>query len=248
MSKIRSESFAFTLANITLYLLYMAVSYSFADASNGSYHTVKTLAIINHRTNPDYHATAYELKENDNDLFETISLPAKICFYKNSKIRRGICFKAKDGANLPYQEVKDFKIIAISNNKDSHGVLFTALHHGQTLGRVMFISIWHFDSTLHKFIDILPNVRLTYQSEYKISRNIDGKSIFITADRIWDENTESLYSPHRFKICILTLDDNNFFSITKSYTTENKYKSFDDVERIVVIEKEMETIRRILLN
>lgn len=214
-----------------------------------NYTKVKTISIkqlLDGKEN--WHATAYNLKQRDNIFFETSQLPAKLCFVQNVT-KKEICFFALEDTSLPYQEVKELSIVQLEINKEPMaGVVFIAKHHGQTLGKTLYVSIWTFDKQTGSFINLLPKVSLSDQSEYKIYPSFGkrGEAILITADRIWNSNKETLYGRHKFEVKIFKLDGFKGYKLHHKYITKKKYPSYDEVENIEVIGPELNSIKKLL--
>ncbi len=202
-------------------------------------------------TKSDWHVTASHLKQENGNFFETSNVPAKLCFWSDIANQNQACFTAIDDASFSYQEVIKLSTITIQSNKEpSKGIIFVAMHRGQTLGKVFNISIWVYDNKKEIFCNILPDIRLTNQSEYNIYPSIKNvaDSIFVTADRIWNSNEENLYSPHLFEIRIYKYSNRNIYEFYGKYVTKKKYLSFDDADNIDVIGPEFNNIQKYIEN
>lgn len=104
-----------------------------------------------------------------------------------------------------------------------------------------------------EFVNLLPKVELTNQSEYKFWNlpNISKLPVFATADFIWDfgamrksnYNEETHFAAHRYQINVFVLDPEAGRYLQKlSYQTTNKYPGLDEVDKIQVLDAERPVI------
>jgi hypothetical protein len=97
-----------------------------------------------------------------------------------------------------------------------------------------------------EFIDLLPTVRLSNQSELSIwnVREVSPLPIILTADFLWNfEDGETHFSGHRYQIDVYTFDQaSERYTHKLSYQTTRKYPGLDEAESIRVIEPERQTI------
>ncbi len=193
-----------------------------------------------------WRATAYHLHEVGDYFFETSELPAKICFSEIQNPKTAACHEAKGVNDFPFQEVTDLKLVLLDKSRTKYGVLFTAQHHGATIGKTKYISIWVFKEESKGFANLLEKTAITDQGEFKIYSSLIGKSgYFILADRIWDSKTETLYAPHYYEISIFKLHESKYEFVSK-YKTSKKYNSLDNTTRINVIDPEKQNIIKVL--
>ncbi|WP_144400020.1 hypothetical protein [Geobacter pickeringii] len=193
-----------------------------------------------------WQATAYQLREEGDNFFETSQLPAKICFNEVANPTAVACHEAKGANNFPFQEATELKSILLDKSRAKNGVLFTVQHHGATLGKTRYISIWIYSKKDNTYINALEPLAITDQGEFKIYDSlIDKSGYLILADRIWASKTETLFAPHYYEIKIYKLIGDKYVFATK-YKTGKKYKSLDNVPSINVIEPEKVRIIRVI--
>jgi hypothetical protein len=100
-----------------------------------------------------------------------------------------------------------------------------------------------------QFVNLLPKVQLTNQSEYKVWNlpQISSQPILITADFIWDLKAaeasnyqeETHFAHHRYVIEVFIFDSASGCYLQRvKYTTNTKYPGLDEVNAIHVITAE----------
>lgn len=239
------------LVNSKLILIFVVMaSLLFITTENISaeeYVPTKTIRIgEKQKVNGQWCATAYHLHEVGDHFFETSELPAKICFSEIQNPKTAACHEAKGVNDFPFQEVTDLKLVLLDESRTKYGVLFTAQHHGATIGRTKYVSIWVFNEESKSFANLLKKITLTDQGEFKIYSSLIGISgYFILADRIWDSKTETLYAQHYYEISIFKLHAGKYEFVSK-YNTSKKYNSLDNATRINVIDPEKQNIIKVL--
>lgn len=121
--------------------------------------------------------------------------------------------------------------------------LFTAMFYGCGSGTLTDFSLLTVRSD--EFVDLLPPVRLTNVSEYKIWNlpRLSALPILVTADFIWDfEAGETHFSHHRYTVDAHVFDPKSRQYLKRvHYDTERKY-SGGDVDPIRTLEAEKTAI------
>lgn len=108
-----------------------------------------------------------------------------------------------------------------------------------------------------EFVNLLPKVQLTNQSEYKLWKlpQFSKLPILVTADFIWDFegmqksnfDEEAHFAAHRYRIEAFTYDVKSGRYLQRfSYQTRAKYPGLDEVEEIKVLDAERPTILSML--
>lgn len=199
---------------------------------------------VQQKTISQWQATAYHLHEAGDNYFETSQLPAKICFNEVLNPSAVACHEAKGANNFPFQEATELKSMLLDKSRAKNGVLFTAQHHGATLGKTRYISIWVYSEKANSYINSLEQLAITDQGEFKIYDSLVSNSGYLVlADRIWESKSETLFVPHYYEISIYKLTGDKYAFVAK-YKTVKKYKSFDDASNINVIGPERGRIIR----
>ncbi len=97
-----------------------------------------------------------------------------------------------------------------------------------------------------EFVNLLPPVRLTNVSEYKIWNlpKLSGLPILVTADFIWDFKAgETHLAAHRYTIRVYLFDAKSDHYLQKvHYYTKEKYPGLDEVDQIKVLDSERQRI------
>jgi hypothetical protein len=104
-----------------------------------------------------------------------------------------------------------------------------------------------------EFVNLLPKVELTNQSEYKLWSlpHFSSIPVLVTADFIWDYNAmeksnyteETHFAHHRYTISLYIFEPKSGrFIRWLQYATTRKYPGLDDVDEIRVLESERPTI------
>ncbi len=214
------------------------------------YEEVKTIALQDvANTSAKWNATAYQLKGDDarGVVIENTNLPAKVCFWRNDAQTEQQCFLSENEGSL-YQDVEQLSLVQLrKNGKGECGVLFVARNLTPGVGKLRLFSIWAYDKQGQRFVNLLPPVRLSDVSEYKIFSGIRGSTnaIFVVADRIWKTGEEPLYGGrHQFVIDIYTRSKNGFFALTAAYVTKKRYLTIDIQDDYGVITNEQKNIEK----
>ena len=137
------------------------------------------------------------------------------------------------------------KARAVGRFKGQELTLFAATFSGcgsGTLTRFSLLTVQGGD-----FVNLLPKVGLTNQSEFKIW-NLPQYSvlpILVTADFIWDFDAgETHFAHHRYEISAYAFDPKTGrYQLKTSYQTRRKYAGLDDLDTIDVLDVERPTIR-----
>ncbi len=104
-----------------------------------------------------------------------------------------------------------------------------------------------------EFVNLLPRVRLTNQSEYKLWSlpQFSKLPILLTADFIWDFETmqksnfneETHFASHRYHIEVFAFDARSGRYLQKvHYETTKKYPGLDEADKIRVLDPEKPVI------
>jgi hypothetical protein len=104
-----------------------------------------------------------------------------------------------------------------------------------------------------EFVNLLPKVELTNQSEYKLWSlpQISNVPVLVTADYIWDYKDmeksnyteETHFAHHRYTISLYIFEFKSGRFIQRlQYATTKKYPGLDDADGISVLESERPTI------
>jgi hypothetical protein len=125
-------------------------------------------------------------------------------------------------------------------------ILFTAMFSGCGSGTLTDFSL--LTERDGKLINILPQVRLTNQSEYKLWTLQSGESLpaIATADFVWDIKAgETHFSDHVYEIAVYAYDrSSGGYSERLRYRTAKKYPGLDAAEELRVLEGEKPEILR----
>jgi len=135
---------------------------------------------------------------------------------------------------------------------DGHELtLFTAVFSGCGSGTLTHFSLLTVRDG--EFINLLPKVELTNQSEYKLWSlpQFSSLPVLVTADFIWDFEAmqksyytrETHFAPHRYRVDAYVYDAKSGQYIQKvHYETTKKYPGLDDADEIQVLDTERPTI------
>lgn len=237
------------VACIILSLIVMLLHASGVAADHPDYVSVGnvTLGTALGTTN-EWSATAYQIKETDTVSLEMTDKPARLCFTPLNESSKGQCFDAKEGKEA-FPIYVELKLVMIRESRSpKSGVLFVA----ETGGKVeptRLITIWTFHSGSNRFHNLLPTTRINLQGEYLIIPNLEGiEGVFVTANRIWNAEGETLYGNHNYTIKIYTLKNAGNYVLKRQYVTRKKYPGLDDAEKIDVISSEMKTIKKLIVS
>jgi hypothetical protein len=108
-------------------------------------------------------------------------------------------------------------------------------------------SVTHFallDSRSGNLLNLLPDIRLSNQSELRIWKSPAKSSmpLVVTAEYIWAEG-ETHFSRHRYRITTYSYDDADGRYVERDkYVTERKYPGLDEADSITVLEVEKTTV------
>jgi hypothetical protein len=236
-------------ACILLSLMCILPHASGVAADRPEYIVVKTIPLgIALGTTNEWSAAAYQIKETDTVSPEMTDLPSKLCFNPLNDSGKRQCFDAKVG-NEAFPIFVELQILSISVSRSpKSGVLFVA-EAGGKVEPTRLMTIWTFDSGSDRFHNILPATRINLQGEFLVIPNLEGiEGVLITANRIWNAKTETLYGKHKYAMKILALNNSGKYELKKQYVTRQMYPGWDDAEKIDVISKEMKTIKKLIVN
>jgi hypothetical protein len=135
---------------------------------------------------------------------------------------------------------------------DGHELtLFTATDSGCGSGTLTHYSLLTVRDG--EFVNLLPKVELSNQSEYKLWSlpQFSSLSVLVTADFIWDFEAmqksnytkETHFAPHRYRVEAYVYDAKSGQYLQKvRYETTKKYLGLDDADEIQVLDSERQTI------
>jgi len=129
--------------------------------------------------------------------------------------------------------------------------LFTAMFSGCGSGTLTHLSLLTVRDG--EFVNLLPKVELTNQSEYMLWSlpHFSNIPVLATADYIWDYNAmekskyteETHFARHRYTISLYIFESKSGRFIQRlQYLTSKKYPGLDDVDEIRVLESERPVI------
>jgi hypothetical protein len=184
------------------------------------------------------------------------------CFPKTSA---RICLGAADEAHCyappsdrfdpPSNEAYIFglepKAKAVGRLNGKELTLFTAMFSGCGSGTLTHFSLLTVRDG--EFVNLLPKVELSNQSEYKLwdLPQFSSLPVMVTADFIWDfeamqksnYNEETHFAPHRYRVEAYVFDVKSSQYIQKiHYETTKKYPGLDDADEIKVLDAEQDVI------
>lgn len=130
-------------------------------------------------------------------------------------------------------------------------ILFTAVFSGGGSGWQTNIAL--VSAQGGEFVNLLPTVQLSNQSEYKLWSLPEFSSlpVLVTADFIWNfeamrksnYNEETHLSPHRYHVDAFVYDTKSCRYLEKAhYETTKKYPGLDNVDEIKVLDAEKAVI------
>jgi hypothetical protein len=97
-----------------------------------------------------------------------------------------------------------------------------------------------------EFVNLLPEVELTNQSEFKLWNlpQFSHLPVLVTADFIWEfEAGETHFAPHRYRIEAFVFNAKSGRYLQRvRYETTKKYPGLDEVDEIRVLTAERPTI------
>jgi hypothetical protein len=125
--------------------------------------------------------------------------------------------------------------------------LFSAMFSGCGSGTLTDFSL--LTTRNGDFVNLLPKVELSNQSEYKLwdLPQLSKLPILVTADFVWDfeamqksnYDEETHFAPHRYRVEAFVFDANSHRYLQKvHYETTNKYPGLDDVDEIKILDAE----------
>lgn len=124
------------------------------------------------------------------------------------------------------------KIISTETIEKPKLLLIVSEFSNNGSGALRLLNFWRYealDESFKKVPDEKQQIILSEQSQYKFK---DGK--LYTADAIIGEG-ETHFSSHYFKVDIYDFDKGKGFIKIKTYNTDKKYPSLDDVDSIDVL-------------
>lgn len=205
-----------------------------AIAEEVSYTEIKTLPLHQEfKTTKNWQLTAYQPSGDDS---EPGDISAKLCFWESPDKKEKNCTDITSSSGKTqyhYQTVKELSITPVP-----HLVKLVAEFSGGGSGALTQLLFWRYDKNTDSF-EKAGSVTLTEQGEYKL---IDNKML-ITADAHWREG-ETHFSPHQFTITGYNYARSAGYEKSFSYLTANTYPSFDDTNKIDVIDHEMPEIKK----
>ncbi|MGB6194565.1 MAG: hypothetical protein WBF42_19025, partial [Terracidiphilus sp.] len=122
--------------------------------------------------------------------------------------------------------------------------LFSAMFSGCGSGTLTDFSLLAVQDG--EFVNLLPIVRLSNQSELRIwnERALSSLPVILTADFLWNiKEGETHFSGHHYQIDVYVFDDaNERYFREVSYQTVRKYPGLDEANSLRVIESERQAI------
>jgi hypothetical protein len=145
----------------------------------------------------------------------------------------------------------ELKAITVGKLDDRPLILFSAMFYGCGSGTLTDYSL--LTVRAGEFVNLLPTVRLTNQSEYEFWTlpEVSTLPVLVTADFIWkfgnpkdpSDQGETHLAAHRYAIDVFVYSPKNGkYENVVDYSTKKKYASLDDVDKIRVIEPEKSAI------
>lgn len=128
---------------------------------------------------------------------------------------------------------------------DGHDlVLFTAAFSGGGSGILTNLALLEQQSC--DFVNLLPAVQLTNQSEYKLWSlpEISKAPALVTADFVWDPGAEEThFAPHRYTVNMYIFDVKlGRYMQRVGYVTAKKYSGLDDKDAVRVLDAERPSV------
>ena len=166
--------------------------------------------------------------------------PARICLSASGTDHCFIPKKSTDGFIFGMEP--EARSLGDFNREEL--ILFSAMFSGCGSGTLRDYSLLVVRDG--EFVNLLPHVRLTNQSEIVIWKRppISIYPILITADFIWDfDRNETHFSSHYYEIDVYLYDPSSReYKHKLSYKTAHKYPGLDDGDEINVIKPETQVI------
>lgn len=123
-------------------------------------------------------------------------------------------------------------------------VLFTATFSGGGSGTLTNLALLEEQSC--DFVNLLPTVQLTNQSEYKLWNlpDVSSAPALVTADFVWDLKAgETHFAAHRYTVNMYVFDAKlGRYMQRVGYLTASKYPGLDETDTIHVLGAERPTI------
>jgi len=118
--------------------------------------------------------------------------------------------------------------------------LFTAMFSGCGSGTLTHLSLLTVRDG--EFVDLLPNVELTNQSEFRFWNwpHFSTLPLRVTADFLWDFDAgETHFAPHRYEVHVYAFDARtDRYLLRISYATKKKYPGLENSDEVRVLEAE----------
>ena len=134
------------------------------------------------------------------------------------------------------------RIVAKLNGRNL--ILFTATFSGGGSGKLSNVALLEEQSC--DFVNLLPTVQLTDQSEYKLWNlpQFSKLPVLVTADFVWDLKAGEIhFAPHRYTVDMYVFDSRIGRYLQRiRYVTTRKYPGLDDSDAIRVLDAEKPTI------
>jgi hypothetical protein len=130
-------------------------------------------------------------------------------------------------------------------------ILFTAMFSGCGSGALTHFSLLTIRNG--EFVNLLPKVELTNQSEYKLWSlpQFSSLPVLVTADFVWDfeamkrsnYNEETHFAPHRYRVDAFVYDaKSRRYLQSVHYETTDRYPGLDDADGIKILDAEKTVI------
>jgi hypothetical protein len=136
------------------------------------------------------------------------------------------------------------KALAVGQLNGHELTLFSSMFYGcgsGTLTSYALLTVNHCE-----FVNLLPEVELTNQSEFKLWNlpQFSHLPVLVTADFIWEfEAGETHFAPHRYRIEAFVFNAKSGRYLQRvRYETTKKYPGLDEVDEIRVLTAERPTI------
>ncbi len=172
----------------------------------------------------------------DSDGLPTTS--AQICLGATSK---GKCY-TPPSEKYAFGLEPEAHTVAKLNGKDL--ILFTATFSGGGSGTLTDFALLKEQNK--GFINLLPVVQLTNQSEYRVWHlpRFSSLPVLVTADFVWGfQAKETHFAAHHFEINVYVFDAQSGRYLQRvHYVTAKKYSGLDDSESIQVLDPERPAI------
>jgi hypothetical protein len=172
--------------------------------------------------------------------------PARICLGATGSAH---CYEP--ASEKDYIFGLDPKATPVGRLDGSDLILFTATFSGCGSGTLTDFSLLTVING--EFLNLLPKVELTNQSEYKLwdLPQLSRLPILVTADFVWDFEAmqksnyeeETHFAPHHYRVEAFVFDAKSREYLQRiHYQTKNKYPGLDDADGIKVLDAEKTVI------